>query len=87
MALDPEFIKKIQEKKAKREALEKKYAPGSPASRATASRSSGSCSSSSSGGKRKTGPVYRSVSMLDGHEVIITGEDAKKRAQKAEFKG
>jgi len=85
MALDPEFIKKIQEKKAKREALEKKYAPGTPASRAAASRSSGT--RSSSGGKRQTGPVYRSVSMLDGHEVIITGDDAKKRAQKAEFKG
>jgi hypothetical protein len=78
MGLDPDFIKKIQEKKAKREALEKKYA-GQPARR--------SSSGSRSGGARKTGPVYRSVSMLSGDETIITGEDAKARAKKAEYKG
>ncbi len=81
MALDPEFIKKVQERKAKREALEKKYAAGASAGRSVASRSG------SNSGRRKSGPVYRSVSLLDGHEVIITGEDAKKRAQKAEYKG
>lgn len=78
MALDPEFIKKIQEKKAKREALEKKYAGVRSASRT---------SSGTRSGPRKNGPVYRTVSMLDGHEVMITGEDAKKRVQKAEYNG
>lgn len=81
MALDPEFIKKVQERKAKREALEKKYAGGTASSRSSGTRSSPGA------GRRKSGPVYRSVSMLDGHEVLITGEDAKKRAQKAEYKG
>lgn len=83
MALDPDFIKKVQERKAKREALEKKYASGAAASRSGSSRTS----SGGSGSRRKTGPVYRSVSMLDGHEVLITGEDAKKRAQKGEYNG
>jgi hypothetical protein len=78
MGLDPEFIKKIQEKKAKREALEKKYAH-QPA------RKTGG--GSRSGGTRKTGPIYRSVSMLSGEEVVISGEEAKKRAQKAEYNG
>ena len=77
MSLDPEFIRKIQEKKAKREALEKKYAH-TPARSST--RSSGSS-------PKKSGPVFRSVSRLDGHEVIITGEDAKNRVRKAEYKG
>ena len=83
MALDPEFIKKIQEKKAKREALEKKYA-GNNSTRTSSRSSSGS---GGGGGRRKSGPVYRSVSMLDGHEVLITGEDAQKRAKKSEYKG
>jgi hypothetical protein len=77
MSLDPEFIKKIQEKKAKREALEKKYAHVPASSRKRTSSSS----------PRKGGPIYRSVSMLDGHEVMITGDDAKKRVQKGEYNG
>lgn len=80
MAVDPEFIKKIQEKKAKREALEKKYAN-------VKSTRSGTRSGGGGGGRRKTGPVYRSVSMLDGHEVVITGEEAQKRKKKSEYKG
>jgi hypothetical protein len=83
MALDPDFIKRVQERKAKREALEQKYAPGNAPARKTPS----SPSRTSGSGKRKAGPVYRSVSMLDGHEVIISGDDARKRAQKAEFNG
>ena len=81
MALDPDFIKKIQEKKAKREALEKKY---EHSKRTSPRRSS---APSSADGRRKTGPVYRSVSMLDGHSVTITGEEAQKRAKKSEYKG
>ncbi|MCG8526357.1 MAG: hypothetical protein MI748_08265 [Opitutales bacterium] len=76
MALDPEFIKKIQEKKAKREALEKKYA-GRPKR-----TSSGRSSSRSSGG-----PFYRSVSQLTGESVVVSGEEAKKRADKAKYHG
>ncbi len=81
MAVDPEFIKKIQEKKAKREALEKKYEHVKSGARRA------STGTRSTGGRRKTGPVYRSVSMLDGHETLITGEDAQKRAKKGEYKG
>lgn len=82
MSLDPEFIKKIQEKKAKREALESKYA------NVKSGRSSGIGRTTASGGRKaKPGPVYRSVSMLDGHAVIISGDDAKKRQQKGEYKG
>jgi hypothetical protein len=83
MSLDPEFIRKVQEKKAKREAMEQKYA--SPAPRAA--RKGTAAGESKGGGRRASGPVYRSVSMLSGHEVVITGDDAKKRAQKAEFNG
>lgn len=79
MAVDPEFLKRIQEKKAKREALEKKYA-GVQAGKRTSS-------SSARSGPKKNGPVFRSVSMLSGQEVIVTGEDAKKRVKKGEYKG
>ena len=76
MSLDPEFVRKIQEKKAKREALEKKYAHAP----ARSTKSGGSS-------PKKSGPIFRSVSRLDGHEVIISGEDAKNRVRKAEYKG
>ena len=80
MALDPEFVRKIQERKVRREALESKYAGQG----ATRSRSS---SGSGGGGRKKSGPVYRSVSMLSGDSVTISGEEARKRAKKAEYKG
>jgi hypothetical protein len=83
MSLDPEFVRRIQERKAKREAMEQKYQSTASSGRA---RSSGSTGGSSRTAKPK-GPVYRSVSMLSGREVIITGDEAKKKAQKAEYNG
>ena len=85
MALDPDFVRKIQERKAAREALEQKYGNSTP-SKGVAS-ASGKTSSSPKSPRKKAGPVYRSVSMLSGESVIIDGEDARKRAEKAQYKG
>ena len=74
MALDPEFIKKVQERKAKREARE---------ARAKAMQSQPRKRS----GPRKNDPVFKSTSMLTGESTYITGEDAKKRVKKASYKG
>lgn len=69
-APDPDFIKKIQERKARREALEKRI----PSSKHNAQR-----------GASATGPVFRSISMLSGEETYITGEDARKRVEKGKY--
>ena len=76
MALDPEFIKKVQERKAKREVREARYkhVQAQPKTRASSS-------------PRKNDPVFKSTSMLTGESTYITGEDAKERVKKASFKG
>jgi hypothetical protein len=76
MTLDPEFIKKVQERKAKREAREARTAhiQSQPQSR-------------SSPKPRGSDPVFKSTSMLTGQSTYITGDDAKERVRKAQFKG
>ena len=76
MSVDPEFIKKVQERKAKREAREArfKHVQAQPKSR-------------NSSGPRKNAPVFKSTSMLTGQSTYITGDDAKERVKKASFKG
>ncbi len=79
MALDPEFIKKVQERKARREALENKYGTqDAPAPRQR--KSSGSSQ------PRKNEPVYRSVSMANGKETIIRGPEADRLTDKLKYK-
>jgi hypothetical protein len=76
MALDPEFIKKVQERKAKREAREARYKhiEVKPGTR-------------SGPRSKKTEPVFKSTSMLTGDSTYITGEDAKERVKEASYKG
>jgi hypothetical protein len=76
MALDPEFVKKVQERKAKREAREArfKHVQVQPKSRATPRA-------------KKDAPVFKSTSMLTGQTTYITGEDAKERVKKARYEG
>jgi hypothetical protein len=76
MAVDPEFIKKVQERKAKREAREARHVhkqsqPGNRASPRTG----------------KNAPVFKSTSLLTGDSTYITGEDARERVKKASYKG
>jgi len=85
MALDPEFIKKIQERKAKREALEQRF--GEINNSAPKRRSSSTGGSRSRKSKQDKGPVYRSVSMLTGKEVILDGDNAQKLADRSKFHG
>ena len=84
MAVDPDFVRKIQERKAAREALEQKYCGSTPA-KATSPTSKSA--PKPRGGRAKSGPVYRSVSMLSGESVIIDGDEARKRVEKAQYKG
>ncbi|MDA0346576.1 MAG: hypothetical protein O3C20_04150 [Verrucomicrobia bacterium] len=72
MALDPEFIKKVQERKAKREAREarNKHLEIQPKTR-------------SGPRAQKSDPVFKSTSMLTGDSTYITGEDARERVKKA----
>lgn len=76
MALDPEFIKKVQERKAKREAREARFQhmQVQPKTRSAPK-------------PRKSDPVFKSTSMLTGESTYITGEDAKERVKKASYKG
>ena len=76
MALDPEFIKKVQERKAKREAREARYkhVEVQPKTR-------------SSPRAKKSDPVFKSTSMLTGDSTYITGDEAKERVKKASYKG
>ena len=76
MALDPEFIKKVQERKAKREARE--------ARSAHKQTQPGSRSTSRAG---KNAPVFKSTSMLTGESTYIAGEDAREKVKKASYKG
>jgi|GEM_PF-1833926 len=88
MATDPDYIKKIQERKARREALEKRYGGINDSKPKRSSSSRSPRSTSSSGGSRKgKGPVYRSTSMLTGQEVILDGEEAQKLADRTKYKG
>jgi len=73
MPPDPDFVKKIKERKARREALEKRIPTAGKHSK--------------KGGKLNSGPVFRSVSLLTGEETYITGEEARKRVEKSKYRG
>jgi hypothetical protein len=76
MALDPEFIRKVQERKAKREAREARYKHVEVQAKTRSGPRA-----------KKSDPVFKSTSMLTGDSTYITGEDAKERVKKATYRG